>query len=313
MPALKELKKNLLSALKEGYMSHAVLIEGEKGTGKRELALWLASAMLCREENAPCGKCAVCRKIADGNHPDVFFVLPEEKKRSIGIESIRELKETLWLMPNESSQKIYIIPNADIMTPEAQNALLKSLEEPPSHARFILTCDNKNLLLDTIISRVTVYELSAATGEECAEELLNSFPELSSEEAKLVSMAYCGNIGAASEALKEEKLGMIKLAAETPELLRRAKGYELLSRLAPYSSDRAIFGEYLERLGNIVGRCGIDFAGKRETLIRVTPAEAIKTKEIIERGKEAVYQNCMSELISGWVCMELSGVFGGNI
>ena len=313
MPGIKELKKILSSALEEGFISHAVLIEGEHGAGKKELALWLASAMLCREKNAPCGTCSVCKKIAGGNHPDVSFVLPEGKKQSIGIDGIREMKETLWLMPNESAQKIYIIPNADIMTPEAQNALLKSLEEPPSHVRFILTSDNKNLLLDTIISRVTVYKLETATGEECAEELLNNFAGLSKEDALLVSMAYCGNIGAAAEALKDGKLEMIKLAAETPALLRRARSYELISKLAPYSSDRNAFGEYLERLGNIVGRCGIDLAAKKSSPVTVTPAEAVKTFEIIERGKAAVSQNCMPELISAWVCSELCRVFGGNI
>ena len=109
MPGTKELKGTLSAALREGILSHAVLIEGEKGTGRRELALWLAKAILCREENRPCGNCSVCRKIENGNHPDVEIFGGNGGARSFHIESIREIKNSLWLAPNESEQKVYIL------------------------------------------------------------------------------------------------------------------------------------------------------------------------------------------------------------
>ncbi|MBQ4643917.1 MAG: DNA polymerase III subunit [Oscillospiraceae bacterium] len=313
MPGTKELKKTLLSALDEGVLSHAVLIEGEKGTGRKALALWLAKAILCRDENHPCGNCSVCRKIESGNHPDVEIFGESGGARSFHIESIREIKNSLWLAPNESEQKIYILLNAENMTPEAQNALLKSLEEPPAHARFILTCDNRRSLLDTIISRSTVYTLEPPTREECAAALREKYPDFSERDAEIFSIAYGGNFGAADSGAAEGKAEIVFLAAKAPDLLRKGTGYSLAAELSAKCRTRADLSEFLERFLNITGRCGIDRAAGKTTPVRVTPSEAVKTADIIERGKLALLQNCSLELIESWLCMELSGVFGGNL
>lgn len=313
MPGLKELKKTLSATLREGLLSHAVLIEGEKGTGRKELALWLAKAILCKSGDFPCENCSVCRKVNSGNHPDVEIFGGEGGARSFHIESIREIKNTLWLAPNESEQKIYILLNVENMTPEAQNALLKSLEEPPAHARFILTCDNRRSLLDTIISRSTVYTLEPPTREECAAALKEKFPDISEKEAEIFAIAYGGNLGAAAAGAEDGKKELVMLAAKTPELLKKGESYSLGAELGAVCKTRADITEYLERLLNITGRCGIDRAAGKNTPIRVTPMEAVKTQEIIERGKLAVLQNCSAELIESWLVMELSGVFGGNL
>ena len=109
MPIATELKKQLSAAAAEGLLSHAVLIEGEPGVGKRELALWLCKALLCKSQNPPCGRCSVCKKIDGGNHPDVEIYDGSGAARSFHIESIREIKESLWLAPNESDIKIYVL------------------------------------------------------------------------------------------------------------------------------------------------------------------------------------------------------------
>ncbi|MBQ6877633.1 MAG: DNA polymerase III subunit [Oscillospiraceae bacterium] len=313
MPGIKELKGTLSASLREGLLSHAVLIEGEKGTGRKELALWLAKAILCKSEERPCERCSVCRKIESGNHPDVEIYGGNGGARSFHIESIREIKNSLWLAPNESEQKVYILLNIENMTQEAQNALLKSLEEPPSHARFILTCDNRRNLLDTIVSRSTVYNLEPSPREECASALLENFPDLSEKDAELFSIACGGNFGAAKALIQEERGDIVFLAAKTPELLRGGNYYSLAAELNRKCAARADFSEYLEKLLNITGRCGIDRAAGKKTPVKVTPMEAVKTSEIIERGKLAVLQNCSVDLIESWLCMELSRVFGGNL
>lgn len=313
MPGIRELKKTLAESVREGLLSHAVLLEGEKGTGRKDLAVWLAKAILCKGEEKPCLNCAVCRKIESGNHPDVEIYGGEGGARSFHIESIREIKNSLWLAPNESEQRIYILLNVENMTAEAQNALLKSLEEPPAHARFILTCDNSRSLLDTIISRSTVYSLEPSTREECSAALAEKFPELSPKEAEILAVAFGGNFGAAAEAFSAGKGDIINLAAKTPDILRRGESYSLAAELSSLCKARQDLSEYLERLMNITGRCGIDRAAGKNTPVRVTPIEAVKTSEIIERGKAAVLQNCSLELIESWLCMELSGVFGGNL
>ena len=313
MPGINELKRTLSASLCEGLLSHAVLIEGEKGTGRKELAIWLAKAILCKGEERPCGNCSVCRKVQSGNHPDVEIYGESGGARSFHIESIREIKNTLWLAPNESEQKIYILLNVENMTAEAQNALLKSLEEPPSHARFILTCDNRRSLLDTIISRSTVYSLEPPTREECALALREKFSGFSEKEAEIFAIAYGGNLGAAISAAEEEKNEIVFLAAKTPDLLKKGESYSLAAGLSSAVKTRADLSEYLERLMNITGRCGIDRAAGKNTPVRVSPIEAVKTSEIIERGKLAVLQNCSLELIESWLCAELSGVFGGKL
>lgn len=313
MPGITELKRTLSGSLAEGLLSHAVLIEGEKGTGRKELALWLSKAILCKSDVPPCGNCSVCRKIESGNHPDVEIYGGNGSARSFHIESIREIKNTLWLAPNESEQKVYILLNAENMTAEAQNALLKSLEEPPSHARFILTCDNRRSLLDTIISRSACYTLEPPTREECAGTLKEKFPDFSEEDAEIFAIAFGGNPGAAIFAAEEGKSDIVFLAAKTPELLKKGEGYTLAAELSSVCKKREDLLEYLERLLNITGRCGIDRAAGKNTPVRVSPIEAVKTSEIIERGKTALLQNCSLELTESWLTMELSGVFGGNL
>ncbi len=313
MSGVNELKDTLSAALNEGILSHAVLIEGEKGTGKKELAVWLAKAVLCGNEKRPCENCSVCRKIQSGNHPDVEIYGGEGGARSFHIEDIREIKNTLWLSPNESEQKVYILLNIENMTVEAQNALLKSLEEPPPYVRFVLTCDNKRSLLDTIVSRSTVYTLEPPTREECANEILKNFAEFDEKQAELFAIAYAGNFGAASTAASDGKSEIVFLAAKTPELLRKGEYYTLAAELSSKCKTRADLDEFLERLFNITGRCGIDTAAGKTTPVRVTPVEAVKTSEIIERGKLALLQNCSLDLVVSWICMELSRVFGGNL
>lgn len=313
MPGIRELEEKLSASLREGLLSHAVLIEGEKGTGRKELAIWLAKAVLCKNENSPCKNCSVCRKIENGNHPDVEIFGGNGGARSFHIDEVRAIKESLWLAPNESEQKIYILLDIENMGVEAQNALLKSLEEPPQHVKFILTCDNRKSLLDTIISRVTVYTLETPTKEECAKALLEKFPEISENEAELFSIAYGGNFGAASAGFSEGKSEVVLLAAKTPELLKKGESYILASEIAEKCKTRESLLDFFERLLNITGRCGIDRAAGRKTPVRVSPIEAVKTSEIIERGKTAVLQNCSLELIQSWFSMELSRVFGGNL
>ena len=313
MPVATELKKQLSAAAAEGLLSHAVLIEGEPGVGKRELARWLCKALLCKSHNPPCGHCSVCKKIDGGNHPDVEIYDGSGAARSFHIESVREIKDSLWLAPNESDVKIYVLLEIQNMTAEAQNALLKSLEEPPEHVRFIMTCQNAGMLLDTIISRCTLYKLEPFSDGECALRLKNLLPELSAEDAELLAMAYAGNLGRAQAAFEEGKLPLAQLAKKTPELIRTAKNYDLAAEIASAAGDRAALGEYIEILGNIIARCGVDFAAGKAAPLRIRPVQAVKTMEILSRGKEALLQNCMPELVQSWLCANLSAVLGGNL
>lgn len=149
------LKKNLSQKL-----SHAYIIEGSKGSGRLTAFRNCAAAVLCEnKEDAnlplPCGTCRVCSRIFRGIHPDVIELSPGSKK-SIGVDAVRELRSQVFISPVESEYKFFVIREADLMTAEAQNALLISIEEPPPFSVFFLLVTDKALLLETIRSRCVI-------------------------------------------------------------------------------------------------------------------------------------------------------------
>lgn len=138
---------------------HAYLIVGENGLGKRTLARLCGQALLCTGGLKPCGECDVCIRYQKGAHPDVITVVREEKKASIGVEAIRELITLISRHTYESGKRIVIIDEADKLTFQAQNSLLKSLEEPQDDIVFFLISRNTDSLLPTVLSRCRTIKL----------------------------------------------------------------------------------------------------------------------------------------------------------
>jgi len=162
-----------LSALTKGRgLSHAYLISGPAGSGKTALASALAAAMVCTSDGDKPGlACPACRKVAAGIHPDVIHVDIPPDKREILVEQARQMRADAWIRPNEAARKVYVIHNAQSMRPEAQNAILKLLEEGPSYAAFLLLADNPGALLPTIRSRCEAVSLTPpADAPEAADD-----------------------------------------------------------------------------------------------------------------------------------------------
>lgn len=140
------------------HLSHAYMIVGPESKQRKSTVSSLCAALLCPEENAPCGVCRDCRKAYAGIHPDMIFIerLPKEKgvlHQNILVDQIRDVAKDAVVSPNEALRKIYILPEADRMNREAQNALLKVLEEPPQHTAFLLCTTAADSLLPTVRSR----------------------------------------------------------------------------------------------------------------------------------------------------------------
>ena len=153
--------KHIRSAVSAGRVSHAYLVEGAEGAGKKTLAGQFAMALLCKapENGEPCGRCDSCRVFLSGNHPDMHYIRPGEKG-TLPVQRIREeLVQDMEILPYYAGRKIYIVERAHLMNAQAQNALLKILEEPPRHVIFLLTCENRAQLLPTIQSRVMTVTL----------------------------------------------------------------------------------------------------------------------------------------------------------
>jgi len=150
--------KTLQNALKLGKLSHALLFAGIKGTGKTTVARIVAKALNCEnpeEGYEPCNNCPHCTEINRGIYVDVIEI---DAASNRGIDQIRELIENLKFAPVKGRAKVYIIDEAHMLTKEASNALLKTLEEPPSHVYFILATTEPNRLLPTILSRCQRYD-----------------------------------------------------------------------------------------------------------------------------------------------------------
>lgn len=153
---------SITTALQSGTLSHALILEGADNNTRLQAAKEIAMAVLCQGEEKPCRSCIKCKKVEAGIHPDVHILKKDEKSNMIKVEPIRELKKSAAVLPNDGNKSIFIIDSAELMNPQAQNALLKIFEEPAAHLLFILCCNAKSSLLDTIISRATSYTL----GEE---------------------------------------------------------------------------------------------------------------------------------------------------
>ena len=146
--------EQLRRGLQRGRLAHAYLFSGPRGSGREPLARTLAQALNClqRKDDA-CDDCDSCRRIAQGTHPDVYWVRPESKSRRIVIDQIREFEHSVSLKPTQARVKVGIVVDADCMTEEAGNAFLKTLEEPPAGTIIILLTADPQRLLPTILSR----------------------------------------------------------------------------------------------------------------------------------------------------------------
>lgn len=152
IPGQAAAKRMLQNSLRRGKVSHAYIFSGPVGTGRKQMALALAKAVYCKERvDDACGECLECRKVEHGNHPDLHLVEPDGA--SIKIDQIRELQKEFAYKATASGTKIYILSQAEKMTTQAANSLLKFLEEPSSSVIAILITENGNALLPTIQSR----------------------------------------------------------------------------------------------------------------------------------------------------------------
>lgn len=160
----KKIIQHFEEAIQTGQISHAYLLNGEDGSGKMTLAKAFAKALLC-ETYEGCGQCTPCRQADTGNHPDLIYITHE--KYEIRVDEIRQgINETIDIKPYSSNYKIYIVDDADRMNVGAQNALLKTLEEPPEYAVILLLTNNKDRLLETILSRCVCMSLGTVPEDQ---------------------------------------------------------------------------------------------------------------------------------------------------
>lgn len=198
-PLVEQLRRSAAS----GRSSHAYLFLGGAGAGKRLIANTFAKALQCEGEKRPCDSCKSCHAFNHGNHPDVIYFQPLKNGKTYTIEDVREqLLETVDLKPFQYEKKIYIIEKADTLNIQSQNALLKTLEEPPAHAVFLLLAERAEAFLSTILSRMVVMKIRPLSAETIADYLMQAGHL--AEESHILSAYAQGRIGQALELVEDE-------------------------------------------------------------------------------------------------------------
>ena len=216
---------HLEQAIRTGKVSHAYIFNGDKGAGKKTLADAFAMTLQCTGEGErPCGTCHSCRQAASGNHPDIIY-LRHEKPNSIGVEDVRtQLTDDIMIRPYNGNYKVYIISDAEKMTQQAQNAILKTIEEPPEYAVIILLTTNDQMFLDTIRSRCVVLNLKPVSDEQLKAYLMDQI-QVPDYQADICAAFAQGNIGKAVRLASSEDFTAIKASAMS--LIRKAGDMEI--------------------------------------------------------------------------------------
>jgi len=249
-------------SLKTNTIAHAYLLVGPRHVGKRTLAFNLAQALNCDGPELPCGQCRSCQRILEGKHADVISISMNSKiesavtsnslehKTEIGIKDMLELQRMANLPPYEGKYKVFIIDDAEYLSTEAANSLLKILEEPPQRIAWLLLASEEERLLPTIISRCQRLELKPVPSERVQEILISSY-DVDADKAKLLTQLCHGRLGWALSALANDDIleqrsqRIVKLFSLLPAGLEQRFAYaqELASQL---SQNRRAGAEIIE-------------------------------------------------------------------
>lgn len=189
----ENIKKQLIDSIKCNKISHSYLFVGTQGIGKQMIAKEFAKMILCTQENRYCNKCKSCIEFETTNNPDFKIIEPDGN--SIKIEQIRELQKKVSEKPIISDKKVYIINDSEKMTVEAQNCLLKTLEEPPEYVTIILIASSESLFLDTIKSRCMILHFDKISKDEIKKYLNDNYNI--NVNSNMILDAFQGSIGKA--------------------------------------------------------------------------------------------------------------------
>ena len=230
-----------------GAQVHAYLFAGPRGTGKRSVALLCAMTAVCREEHKPCGVCGPCRRALSGTHPDIHTVLPPKDKKTIGVDTMREVIEEVSVRAFEDGAKALIFPRAELLTPAAQNALLKTLEEPPQGTVFFLCTDQPASLLRTVVSRCRVVRFHPLGADDAARRLqaLGETPQRAMEKARMAD-------GCVGQALEIDDAHLALRKRLTQEAFSVREPGDALAVVNAYKDERELQAQALDVLEGAV-------------------------------------------------------------
>lgn len=311
----------ILSALDKafrlGKMPHAILIYGEKGLGKKTLAEYICARLLCSEDNSPCGKCKNCIMNVSSFHPDKIYVEKSGVRGGFSVSEVRRICSDALVKPNNSEVKIYIFSDADNITIQAQNALLKILEEPPPHCYFIFTASGRDIFLKTIISRVTSIAMADCTYDETLTALVERGAD--SDLAKKAYGSYGGNIGICLDYISGgEAKKNSDIADELCNAIIKRDEYLFLKIASSFGGNLAETKALLELMDIrfcdcAAVRCGAKPYSKSASGLSdiISKSSALKLHEDIAQAVEKLDGNVSAKLVLSFLCGRIFGCLQG--
>ena len=235
------------NAVSQDKVSHAYILNGERGSGKKMLADLFAMTLQCEEHTPnPCGECHSCKQAKSGNHPDIIHVT-HEKPNTISVDDIRtQVNNDIVIKPYSSPYKIYIIPEADLLSVQAQNSLLKTIEEPPAYAVIFLLTENAESLLPTIMSRCVMLKLRNIKTTLIKKYLMEQM-QIPDYQADICAEFAQGNMGRAIMLASSEHFNEIK--EEALQLLKHINEMEIseiVSAIKKIGTYKLSINDYLD-------------------------------------------------------------------
>ncbi len=285
--------RTLKNAIAAGKVTHAYLFAGPRGTGKTSTARVLAKALNCEKGPTvePCGVCASCIAVRDGYSMDVVEI---DAASNRGIDDIRDLRDKVVYAPTQGRYRVYIIDEAHMLTPQAFNALLKTLEEPPAHAVFVLATTQADSILPTIVSRcqrfdfnrLTVADLAAHVKKVAASQSISIHPDA----ARLIARRADGSARDALGLLEQAAAWSDGVTAATVAEMLGSSPEECLSKFADVIADHdagAVFGLIQQQVdeGADLRQFASDLIGHFRNLL--VAREAPGRRELLDLGEEA--------------------------
>ena len=273
-----EVCRQLTALTDSRRLPHAVIIESRDRNKAKAAVKELAKISVCGSEGIrPCNMCSSCKKAEKGIHPDIYRVEITDKKQAVGVGEIREMIASCYIKPNEAPVKVYVIN--DKMTAEAQNALLKILEEPPRHVRFIISCEASTAMLKTVLSRSALFKLREDTqrtsdeSDEKAEEIAREIAEAIPKNTEMPLLVSVG------------KLGKDKVLAQ--------KVFEKLSEYASLALEEKFLHKGI-RQNHIAG---LAHSLRKKSLVSLI--------DVTARAQKMLSQNCNMNLLATWYCAQI--------
>jgi DNA polymerase-3 subunit delta' len=322
----RQLLELIARAAVRGTLPPSLIFAGPEGVGKQMAAVALAQFVNCpnRTENDSCGTCPSCTRIARQVHADVLLIQPGETG-AIRIDQIRDAIERTAYRPFEGRRRVVIIDDADAVNVEAQNALLKTLEEPPSTSTFVLVTSKPDMLLPTVLSRCQRLRFGRLSPADVAAVLIRDHGYAETDAHAAASLSD-GSIGLALEGgseefveAREDAAGLLEMVAGSRDPRRRLDGAKSLSGAARGGSDRDELARRLRALSSILRDLGIllsraderalanaDLRPRLERLLRSFDGDrTLRAIAAVDRALAALDRNASPKIVADWLAFQI--------